>query len=133
MIYWILLTLFLSPSLGLSQEVIYLGDVKDSQNVIETLDEDYADAGHPDTSIALFSMKELSPAWREILTDLNTHLIDQGLNWESPLKIWNRIYFSKDGSIEYYVYNFRNEALDKRGKTSFMKRLKNLLRKPVST
>lgn len=110
-----------------AQKVINLRDIDDALEKISKMDESYANAGHADTSLALFDIETLIPAWRQILTDLNRHLKEEGLVWEGPLRVWQRMYFAEDGTMEYILYNIRDDTLDEEDQALFHSALESFV------
>ncbi len=49
---------------------------------------------------------EFIQAYKNLLMDLGSFLSKNGFKWEKPVRCFNNIYFSKDGSIDYYFFRF---------------------------
>src|SRR5437899_754064 len=83
---------------------------------IEKLDKE-----HPGGIDLLQKPKTISPgiapeeaygnAYNKMLQDLGTYLKKNGFKWEKPTKGFNRIYFNQNGSIAYFLYNFKTEQI----------------------
>lgn len=41
-----------------------------------------------------------------LIFGLNAFLSENNFEWEKPTRCFNRIYFSSDGTIDYFLYNF---------------------------
>ena len=80
---------------------------------ITHLDSIYKSAVHADTSLAVFKadaeQQAMSEAYIKLLQDLGKFLTENNFKWENPVSCFNRIYFSPDGSIDYFLYNFLNK------------------------
>jgi len=55
----------------------------------------------------------LQHAYIQLLQDLGQFLSDQRFTWKKATRCFNRIYFSPDGSIDYFLFNFLGKAEDK--------------------
>jgi len=77
------------------------------------LDSIYKSAVHVDTSQAVFKsekeQKALGDAYIQLLQDFGKFLAQNNFKWDKPTKCFNRIYFSSDGTIDYFIYNFLNQ------------------------
>ena len=73
------------------------------------LDSTYKSAVHTDTSQSAFPGREdeVSANYIKMLQDLGRFLKAKGFKWEKTTKSFNRIYFSADGRVDYYLYNFK--------------------------
>ncbi|OKS89270.1 hypothetical protein RG47T_4754 [Mucilaginibacter polytrichastri] len=56
--------------------------------------------------------KRLITAYTTMLQDLNKYLNENNFRWNSPVRIFNRVYFEPDGSISYYLVNLKPTGLD---------------------
>lgn len=114
-------TLFLSVFVTVFVRAQHLGlTFKEAENQgirIAHLDSVYKSAVHSDTSLAVFkSDKEqeaMSQAYITLLQDFGKFLKAQGFNWSKPTRCFNRIYFAKDGTIDYFLFNFLGKPEDK--------------------
>jgi hypothetical protein len=43
------------------------------------------------------------------LQDFGKFLKQNNFTWGQETKCWNRLYFDKDGSVDYYIYNFKSQ------------------------
>ena len=73
------------------------------------LDSIYQSGLHTDSTQAVFGKnpEEFFNAYQGMLKDLVTYLRTNGFKWEQPLRGFNRIYFSEDGKIDYFLYSIR--------------------------
>jgi hypothetical protein len=91
-------------------------DAKKQGISIEKLDKDY-----PAGIYSIPKPKSISPAvnpeqaytnaYTKMLQDLGVFLKKNNFIWEKPTKGFNRIYFKPDGSIAYFLYNFKAEQI----------------------
>jgi hypothetical protein len=55
-----------------------------------------------------------------MLYDLNSYLNKNNFTWDKPTRIFNRIYFQPDGSINYYLVNLALPGTDTRKAKQFI-------------
>ncbi|MDD3788219.1 MAG: hypothetical protein PHO94_05940 [Petrimonas sp.] len=74
------------------------------------LDNKYKSAIHVDPAKAVFKTSkeqtELQNAYRDFLLSLGDFLSKNGFEWEGPTRSFNRIYFNRNGKIDYFIFNF---------------------------
>lgn len=90
------------------QENVLSFSQADEQHIsIETIDNQYPDAIHANPEQALFSTNqaEFIQEYQNFIQELAQHLNEYGFFWEEPTRIFNRIYFSKEGTVDYFFYN----------------------------
>jgi hypothetical protein len=84
---------------------------------IGLLDSIYTSAVHADTSLAVFKteteQEALQQAYGKLLQDLGKFLSVNNFKWEKPTKCFNRIYFSPNGTIDYFLFNFIGKSENK--------------------
>ena len=70
-------------------------------------------AVHVDTSLCVFKnrVNEVGESYRELLLGFGKYLKSHNFKWEKPTKGFNRIYFNKDGGIDYFIYSFQPDQL----------------------
>jgi hypothetical protein len=82
---------------------------------IQHLDSIYKSAVHVDTSQAVFKTEAEQNAVYEsyvkMLQDFGIFLTANNFNWEKPTKCFNKIYFSSDGTIDYFLYCFTTSGI----------------------
>ena len=77
------------------------------------LDSLYKSAVHSDSTLAVFkNVEAVSNAYNSLLQSLGNFLSKNNFFWEQKTTGFNRIYFNTDGSIDYFVYNFRGNTLN---------------------
>lgn len=74
---------------------------------IEKIDEQYPDAIHVNPELAVFSdnQTEFIEEYRSFIQKLALYLNESGFFWEDSTRVFNRIYFSEKGIIDYFFYN----------------------------
>ncbi|RZJ63069.1 MAG: hypothetical protein EOO45_22070 [Flavobacterium sp.] len=77
---------------------------------IAKLDSTYKSAVDANPEKAVFkspaAQKDLQVAYGSLLAELQKHLATNGFKWEKPTRCFNRIYFTPEGKIDYFLYNF---------------------------
>jgi hypothetical protein len=93
------------------------------------LDSLYKSAVHDNTALAVFKSSEeqaqVMQAYTKLLQDLGSFLKAHHFGWEQQTRGFNRIYFSPDGRIDYFLYHFPPDQLKPDKATEFA-RLLNL-------
>jgi hypothetical protein len=76
---------------------------------VSHLDSVYKSGIHADSTQAVFknNQDEYIAAYQKLLQDLGKYLKENNFMWTQPVKGFNRIYFDKDGRIDYFLYSFR--------------------------
>jgi hypothetical protein len=105
----ILLTIslmFLSSCL-FSQTVLKIKNAEENKINIAELDSRYKSGIHVDTSLAVFktNQEEYYQAWVKFNQELGRFLSANDFFWEETTKGFNRIYFNKNGEIDYWLYS----------------------------
>lgn len=84
---------------------------------VSELDSVYTSAVHTDKSKAVFRSKKMqrkmAAAYTGMLTDLGQFLHKNGFRWEKQTRCFNRIYFSPEGKIEYFLFDFGGKPEDR--------------------
>lgn len=84
---------------------------------IKHLDSMYMSAVHSDSSLAVFKtateQEALQKAYTKLLQDFNKFLLQKDFKWEKPTKCFNRIYFTPEGTIDYFLFNFLGKPENK--------------------
>ena len=71
-------------------------------------------------------------SWRAFHQKVNTILSDNNFTWEIPdstITVFNKIYFSKNGDVNYFLVNIINEKVTDSTKNIYIKLLENNLDK----
>ena len=100
----------LIPRLGAAQLATTFADAQARGLRITHLDSTYRSARHADTAQAAFAGREqeVAAAYGQLLQALGKYLHGHGFVWGKLTKGFNRVYFRPDGTIDYYLYNFRS-------------------------
>lgn len=99
---------------------------------VSHLDSMYQSALHADTSLAVFktdsAQEAMTNAYVKLLQDFGKFLAQNNFAWEKPTRCFNRIYFNSDGTIDYFLYDFKGnpEELPSAEKQKEFNRLLNL-------
>src|SRR6218665_2494912 len=106
---FLFLVISLAATLLRGQTAMTFDTARERAISITRLDSVYKSGIHADSTQAVFknSQEQYIAAYQKLLQDLGRYLKENGFVWEKPVKGFNRIYFDKDGRIDYFLYNFR--------------------------
>lgn len=45
-------------------------------------------------------------AWQQFVLGVRNALIEAGMNWNEPYRLWGRAFFAPDGTVDHYIYNW---------------------------
>lgn len=73
------------------------------------LDSLYKSACHTDTSLAVFGSQQdaFIESYTDFLRSLSRYMNENGCLWSETFKGFHKIYFSKEGRVIHYLYNYR--------------------------
>lgn len=102
---------FIISTAVFSQHAVMNSDDADKAGLSDNaLAATYKQAVFPDTAKAVFKTREqqiaAETAFVVLNNDLNAYLKKNGFVLEKPVSCYSRIYFSADGSIDYFIYSF---------------------------
>jgi len=85
---------------------------QEKSNLLELkLDDKYQNLLNPEISGENF--KEVYASWKKLHVDLYRYLNKNNFEWDvnsEKIKIFNKIYFTKEGKIEFYVFKILNDV-----------------------
>ena len=109
-LFWILIVLCSTKSSTAQQLTLTFKQAAKNGIPFEHLDSIYKSAVHTDSTKAIFKsvpeQLKLQQAYKHLIRDLGEHLGENNFKWGKKVRCFNRIYFSPDGSIDYFLYNF---------------------------
>lgn len=96
---------------------------------IEKLDSMYLSAIHSDSTKAVFRSNEgeFIDSYRTLLRDLGAYLKKNDFKWAARTKCFNRIYFKADGTIDYFLFNFYPNQIDREKEAQFARLLSEFI------
>ena len=99
--------------LSYGQKAMTFSEANEQNIKISSLDSQYQSGIHADTSLAVFKTNtdEYIAGYQDLLQDLGQYLKENNFLWDKPTNGFNRIYFDKNGKIDYFLYNFRPNQL----------------------
>ncbi len=120
------LTLMILSSLLYSQTVVKLKSAEANNIDIYLLDSLYMSGFHVDTSLAVFKTnpEEYYNAWVSFMQQWGKFLSANDFYWEETTKGFNRIYFNKDGGIDYWLFNINEGQIPAEKEARFEQLLK---------
>lgn len=62
-----------------------------------------------------------------MLTDLATYLSENNFKWGNTTKCFNKIYFQPNGTIDYFLYNFKSGEIDNSKEKEFQRLLNQFI------
>jgi hypothetical protein len=101
---------FISSS-AFCQKAMTIKKASDEGTTIEQLDGIYKSGIHSYDSLAVFNdnFEAFTEAYYQLLRDFGKFLSSNNFTWETTTRCWNRIYFNKDGKVDYFLYQFNTE------------------------
>jgi hypothetical protein len=93
--------------------VVFNLEDDDARKEFSTLKLDETHVNMLNPSIAKESHEEAMKSWTDIHYELNRFLKKENFDWgiqDERIKIFNKIYFHKDGSVKYYVYGIHADV-----------------------
>jgi hypothetical protein len=114
--FYLPLILLIAVQLSYGQHIALTFQDAEKQGIsMKHLESIYKNALHVDSSQAVFKTEkqqtEMQSAYTKLLQDYGKFLLDHNFNWEKQTRGFNRIYFNKDGTIDYFLYYFPTNNL----------------------
>jgi hypothetical protein len=103
---------------------------KDASGIFQDLEERYKSAVHVDTSQAVFPGKgqEVFNAYFKMFKDFAGFLKENKFTWGKPTRCINKIFFSADGTVDYFLFNFNNGEINEDKEIEFKRLLNEFLK-----
>lgn len=122
--------LFVLSSLAYGQKAMSFQEASE-KGILSELNNTYQSGGNVDTSLAVFKadqQEQYLASYKKLLQDLGKYLKTNHFYWEKVTRGMNRIYFNKDGSIDYFLYSFNPpEQLTKEQEEKFKELLNKFI------
>mgnify|MGYP006955599171 FL=1 len=117
----ILLLLLSFSFVSQAQQAMSFTQATDQGINLQELDSTYKSGIHSDASKAVFAgqQDEYIQAYYSMLHELSTYLNQNEFKWGGQTRCFNRIYFAEDGSIDYFLYNFKEGEIAEDRLTQF--------------
>lgn len=109
-----LLLIWISTSVGsYGQKGLSFEEAKEKGILTSHLDSIYASSIDADTNKGVFrnNSEEFIAAYYKLLQDFGKYLSNHNFLWNEPTNEFHRIYFNKEGKIDYYLYSIRPNPL----------------------
>ncbi len=99
-----------------AQQVVPIAKADSAGINLKSLDDAY-----PDAAKMVFSdqHEEYLMAYYSMLHEFSSFLNQNSFKWGRQIRCFNRIYFAEDGSIDYFLFNFKEGDLSKQQERSF--------------
>lgn len=96
---------------------------------VDSLDKVYMSALHSDSTLAAFNGREQEfiQGYTSLLKDLGKFLKANDFTWGKTTRCFNRIYISKSGEIDYFLFHFKEEELPLYKQSQFEKLLTSFI------
>ena len=92
------------------QKVLSFSEAKEQGITTKGLDSLYCSSVEDGSGNFVFESKEeVAAAWTKMLTDISSFLFKNAEIKNIEVKLFQRVYFNKEGKIDYYLYNIRNK------------------------
>lgn len=107
----LLLIMLLYVAIGFSQKAMPFKEARE-QGISPQVDSIYKSAVFPSQpEKAVFKtddeVQKHIAAYQEFLLDFGYFLLDNKFKWEETTRGFNRIYIAEDGTVEYFLYDFK--------------------------
>lgn len=93
----------------------------------QELDKLYKSAVHANTTLAVFKtpqeQQSLQKAYVIFMQGLGAYLKANNFKWDKQVRCFNRIYFAKNGKVDYFLYNFKPGDITAEKENAFAKLL----------
>jgi len=104
-----------------AQKVMTFQDAEKQGKSFQHLDSLYKSAVSSDIKLAVFKTKKqqenLQKAYVLFIQSLASYLKANHFTWDKQVRCFNRIYFDKNGKVDYFLYNFpKNEITTEKEK-----------------
>ncbi|MCH8557921.1 MAG: hypothetical protein LAT84_08870 [Balneolia bacterium] len=122
--YLIFLALFaFGPEQEKTLVVMTFADASESGISIEEIDARYTDALHAEAEKGLFNQQSehFIEAYQVFLSGLAHLLNENDFFWPEQTRIFSRIYFANDGTVEYFFINEAQANLDENELQEFLR------------
>ncbi|RZJ71534.1 hypothetical protein [Flavobacterium sp.] len=125
----LILSCFLSEA---QTQVLKFSEAKTLGVPSETLDKTYKSAVHSDPKLAVFKseseQQQLQQAYVKFFEDFGKFLSQNNFSWETKTRCFNRIYMEKDGTVDYFLFDFGKNPLSEYKENRFRELLSEFLK-----
>jgi hypothetical protein len=113
-----------------AQEVLPASKFNEYKLSNTVLDSIYKPALHSDSLKAVFFKhdEQFTDAWTKMLQDLGDYLTMNNFKWDKPTWCFTKVYFNKKGGVDYFIYNFKEDATPLFKQREFDRHLKDFLK-----
>jgi hypothetical protein len=125
------LLMFCSLSVFAQPRAITFQDAEKEGLTVQKLDKLYGNAVDTDSTKAVFKgtdSKTFYNAYVTLLTDMSAYMQQNGFQWGKPTRMFHRIYFEPDGTIDYYLLNIKPAGLTEEKEKQFMTLLNGFIK-----
>lgn len=116
-----LLIIGLSGTIQAQTNVESLEATASSAVSMSDIDDQYGDALNTESETAVFSGRESEffNGYRQLIVDISSHLRARGFEFHGDTRMFTRIYFDADGSIDHFYYSREQAGFSPRQERQF--------------
>lgn len=124
---YLILLLISSGSYAFSQKSMTFKEAQEI-GIYPQLDSLYRGGIDSDSTRSIFKdQKAYIEAYQQFLFQLGTFLKKNNFKWGKQVRCFNRIYFSKEGTVDYFLYNFKEGQVTPEQEREFGKLLQKFI------
>lgn len=117
------ISFLLWPFLSQAQKSMTFQEAK-RIGIFDELDKRYKGGISADSSEAIFTdQTQYTNAYQNFILGLGKHLKEHGFRWDKSVRCFNKVYFSPQGRVDYFLYNFKPGELTEQQELTFSKLL----------
>jgi len=114
-----LLVFMLWPLISIAQKSMTFQEAQKA-GIFERLDQRYKGGLNQDSTKALFkNQAAYSQAYQDFLVGLGGFLKTRDFRWGKQVRCFNKIYFSRRGKVDYFLYNFAPGTITQEQEATF--------------
>ena len=122
------LFLFLA-TVAFPQKSMTFGEAEKA-GIFKSLDQMYTGGVDSDSTKSLFKdQQEYTRAYQSFITDFAHFLAQENFKWGKQVRCFNKIYFSKDGRVDYFLYHFKQGDITELQEKKFAQLLADFIKK----
>ena len=131
-ISFLILVLFVPPMNGLCQKKgLSFSEAAKIGITIQHLDSIYLSGLHVDSLKAVFSstlFDTVQKSYIYTIKQFSKYLSSKGFKWEKGTRCFNKIYFSAQGEIDYFLFNFAPGQIEQNKEIEFERLLNEFIK-----
>jgi hypothetical protein len=114
------LLLLCSWAIGFAQPQSMTFEEAKEIGIYDKLDSTYRGGIGSDSSQSIFkNVSQYTKSYQDFLGNLAAYLSKNNFKWGKQIRCFNKIYFSKEGKVDYFLYNFKEGQMTKQQEQQF--------------